>query len=37
VRRRDDEWRIVQYNLMIPVPDELAPELFTKIREMRPA
>ena len=31
---RDDGWRIVQYNLTIPVPDELAPELVTKIREL---
>ena len=30
-RRR---WRIAQYNLTIPVPDELAPELVTKIREL---
>ena len=37
VLRRDEEWRIVQYNLTIPVPDELAAELVTRIREMRPA
>lgn len=36
MRRDGDEWRIVQYNLTIPVPDELAPELVTKIRDMRP-
>lgn len=27
------EWRIAQYNLSIPVPDALAPELVTRIRE----
>ena len=37
LRRDVDEWRIVQYNLTIPVPDELAPELVAKIRGMRPA
>ena len=37
VLRRKDEWRIVQYNLTIPVPDGLAPDLVTRIREMRPA
>jgi len=37
VRRHGDEWRIAQYNLTIPVPDELAPELVARIREMRPA
>jgi len=31
------EWRLEQYNLTIPVPDELAPELVAKIREVRPA
>lgn len=28
-----DGWRIVQYNLTIPIPNELAPELVEKIRE----
>ena len=28
-------WRIEQYNLTIPVPDELAAELASRIREMR--
>lgn len=37
VLRHDVAWRIVQYNLTIPVPDELAPELVARIREMRPA
>ena len=37
LRRDGDQWRIVQYNLTIPVPDELAPELVAKIRGMRPA
>ena len=37
LRQEQADWRIEQYNLMIPVPDELAPELVAKIREMRPA
>jgi ketosteroid isomerase-like protein len=37
LRRDGDDWRIAQYNLTIPVPDELAPELVAKIRGMRPA
>jgi len=37
LRREDGEWRIAQYNLTIPVPDELVPELVSRIREMRPA
>jgi ketosteroid isomerase-like protein len=37
LRKEDDAWRIAQYNLTIPVPDELAPELVARIREMRPA
>jgi ketosteroid isomerase-like protein len=37
LRREGDEWRIAQYNLTLPVPDELAPELVARIREMRPA
>jgi ketosteroid isomerase-like protein len=36
LRREGDEWRIAQYNLTIPVPDELAPELIARIRDMRP-
>jgi ketosteroid isomerase-like protein len=35
VLRKDGEWRIAQYNLTIPVPDELVPELVSKIRERR--
>ena len=38
VLRRDDAgWRIAQYNLTLTVPDELAPELVARIREVRPA
>ena len=37
LRRTDDSWRIEQYNLTIPIPDELAPEVVARIREMRPA
>jgi ketosteroid isomerase-like protein len=35
VLRRDGAWRIAQYNLTIPVPDELVPELVSRIREVR--
>lgn len=37
LRRTDDGWKIEQYNLTIPIPDELAPEVVARIREMRPA
>ena len=37
LRREGDSWRIVQYNLTIPLPDALAPEVVAKIGEMRPA
>ena len=37
LRRKGGEWRVAQYNLAIPVPDDLVPELIAKIREMRPA
>jgi ketosteroid isomerase-like protein len=37
LRREGDAWRIAQYNLTIPVPDELAPELVSRIRDTRPA
>jgi hypothetical protein len=30
---RDGEWRIEQYNLTIPIPNELAAELVSRIRE----
>ena len=33
LRRHDDGWKIEQYNLTIPVPDALAPELVARIRE----
>jgi ketosteroid isomerase-like protein len=37
LRREGGEWRVAQYNLTIPVPDDLVPELVEKIRELRPA
>ena len=37
LRREADGWRVAQYNLTIPVPDDLVPELVAKIRDMRPA
>ena len=37
LRLEGGEWRVAQYNLTIPVPDELVPELVEKIRGMRPA
>jgi ketosteroid isomerase-like protein len=33
LRRCDDGWRIQQYNLTIPVPDALVPDLVARIRE----
>lgn len=33
LRRGDDRWRIVQYNLAFPVPNDLAEELVERIRE----
>jgi len=35
LRFRGDGWRIEQYSLSIPIPDELAPEIVTRIREIR--
>lgn len=37
LRREGGAWLIAQYNLTLPVPDELAPELVARIRDMRPA
>ncbi len=37
LRREGDTWRLTQYNLCIPVPDELVPELRARIAEVRPA
>ncbi len=37
LRVHDGAWRVEQYNLTIPVPDELAPDLVARIREVRPA
>jgi ketosteroid isomerase-like protein len=37
LRKEGDAWRVAQYNLTIPVPDELVPELVSRIREVRPA
>ena len=34
LRRDGEEWRIEQYNLTIPVPDELAAELVEQIRSL---
>ena len=34
LRREGDAWRIVQYNLTIPVPDALAADLVGRIREL---
>jgi hypothetical protein len=28
-----EDWMIEQYNLTVPIPDELAPEILAKIRE----
>lgn len=33
----EDGWKIEQYNLGIPIPDEIAPEVVARVREMRPA
>jgi ketosteroid isomerase-like protein len=33
LRRQAEGWKIQQYNLTIPVPDELAPDLVARIRE----
>jgi ketosteroid isomerase-like protein len=35
--RQDDGWKIEQYNLTIPIPDEIAADVVARIREMRPA
>jgi len=32
MRKDDGEWRIVHYNLALPVPNELAEDLVAKIR-----
>jgi len=32
LRRIDGTWRIVQYNLMIPIPNEIAPQVVEMIR-----
>jgi ketosteroid isomerase-like protein len=37
LRREGGEWRVAQYNLTIPVPDDFVPELVEKIRGMRTA
>lgn len=34
LRQRGDRWRIVQYNLAFPVPNELAPDLVKQIRAL---
>jgi ketosteroid isomerase-like protein len=35
LRLQGDGWRIEQYSLSIPIPDELAPEFVAQIRELR--
>lgn len=35
LRRVDDQWRIEQYHLTIPVPNELATEVVKRIRERK--
>ena len=35
LRKADGRWRIAQYNLSIPVPNDLASELVERIREER--
>ena len=37
LRRFDGGWKVAQYNLTIPVPNELAGELVRQIRESAPA
>ena len=37
LRRHGEGWKIHQYNLTIPVPDELAPELVARMRGTHPA
>jgi ketosteroid isomerase-like protein len=32
LRRHDDGWKIQQYNLTLPIPDELAPGVVARIR-----
>ena len=32
---REGEWKIEQYNLAIPIPNELAAEIVARIRELR--
>ena len=34
LQQNDNGWRIEQYNLTIPVPDDLATDLVTRIREI---
>jgi pimeloyl-ACP methyl ester carboxylesterase len=37
LRKQDGQWRIAQYNLSIPIPNDLADETAKRIREARPA
>jgi len=37
LQRHGDVWKIEQYNLALPIPDEIAPEVVARVREMRPA
>ncbi len=37
LQRYGEDWKIEQYNLTIPIPDEIAPDVVSKVRAMRPA
>lgn len=37
LQRTGEGWKIQQYNLTLPVPDEIAPNVVARIRSMRPA
>lgn len=34
LQRHEGAWKIEQYNLTLPVPDEIAPEVVSRIREI---
>ena len=37
LQRHGDAWKIEQYNLALPIPDEIAPDVVARVRKMRPA
>ena len=37
LQRTGEGWKIQQYNLTLPVPDEIASDVVARIRSMRPA